>query len=148
MRRDIRYVWGRGGAVGFTRDGTHAERILVPIAALSRTPKNLGFIQAASVGVNLLVAWQDLVEATAVQPGETVLIIGAAIGVGGSVAQIAHHHGSRVIGADRSALPRDAAIHHIADTMLIGAEDLRAPCGKRRKAAARRCSRPRFPAWR
>ena len=117
-------VWGTGGDVGFTRDGTHAERILVPAAALSRMPENLDFIQAASVGVNFLVAWQGLVEAAAVQPGETVLIIGAAGGVGGAVAQIAHHHGARVIGADRFTPPQGAAIHHIADTMLIGSVNL------------------------
>ena len=118
------HVWGTGGDVGFTRDGTHAERILVPVAALSRMPNNLDFIQAASVGVNFLVAWQGLVEAAAVQPGETVLIIGAAGGVGGAVAQIAHHCGARVIGADRSAPPHGAAIHNIAETVLVGAEDL------------------------
>ena len=117
-------VWGTGGDVGFTRDGTHAERILVPVEALSRMPDGLDFVQAACVGVNFLVAWQGLVEAAAVQPGETVLIIGASGGVGGAVAQIAHHRGARVIGADRTAPPADAAIHAIARAMLIGAADL------------------------
>ncbi len=117
-------VWGTGGDVGFTRDGTHAERILVPVAALSRMPANLDFTQAASVGVNFAVAWQGLVEAAAVQPGETVLIIGASGGVGGAVAQIAHHHGARVIGADRSAPPPGAAIHEIPHTLLVGEPDL------------------------
>jgi NADPH2:quinone reductase len=118
------HVWGTGGDVGFTRDGTHAERILVPVTALSRMPETLDFVQAASVGVNFLVAWQGLVEAAGVQPGETVLIIGASGGVGGAVAQIAHGHGARVIGADRSAPPPGAAIHAIAQAMLIGTADL------------------------
>lgn len=117
-------VWGTGGDVGFTRDGTHAERILVPVEALSRMPDGLGFVEAASVGVNFLVAWQGLVEAAAVQPGETVLIIGASGGVGGAVAQIAHHLGARVVGADRSEPPRRAAIRDVADTMLVGVADL------------------------
>ena len=32
-------VWGTGGEIGFSEDGTHAERVAFPIAALS---KNLG----------------------------------------------------------------------------------------------------------
>jgi hypothetical protein len=45
-------VWGTGGDTGFTRDGTHAEMIAVPVASLRRKPKILSFDQAASVEVN------------------------------------------------------------------------------------------------
>jgi NADPH2:quinone reductase len=34
-------VWGTGGDVGFTRDGTNAELIAVPIASLRRKPEAL-----------------------------------------------------------------------------------------------------------
>src|SRR5580658_9381183 len=44
-------VWGTGGDTGFTRDGTHAEFISVPVASLRRKPESLDFDQAASVGV-------------------------------------------------------------------------------------------------
>lgn len=117
-------VWGTGGDVGFTRDGTHAERMVVPVEALSRMPRNLSFIEAASVGVNFLVAWQGLVEAAAIGSGETLLIIGASGGVGGAVAQIARQRGARVIGAARSAPPDGAAIRDHADLLLIGEPDL------------------------
>src|SRR5277367_6134281 len=50
-------VWGTGGDVGFTRDGTHAELIAVPIASLRRKPNTLSFDEAASVGVNYMAAW-------------------------------------------------------------------------------------------
>jgi len=40
-------VWGTGGDVGFTRDGTHAEMIAVPVASLRRNPETIGFDQAA-----------------------------------------------------------------------------------------------------
>jgi NADPH:quinone reductase len=49
-------VWGTGGDTGFTRDGTHAELIAVPIASLRRKPDTLSFDQAASVGVNYMAA--------------------------------------------------------------------------------------------
>jgi NADPH:quinone reductase len=45
-------VWGTGGDVGFTRDGTHAEMIAVPVASLRRKPDTLSLDEAASVGVN------------------------------------------------------------------------------------------------
>ena len=42
-------VWGTGGDVGFTRDGTHAELIAVPVASLRRKPETLSF-DAGGVG--------------------------------------------------------------------------------------------------
>src|SRR3954464_1682757 len=41
-------VWGTGVDVGFTRDGTHAELIAVPVAGLRRIPAALSLHQAAS----------------------------------------------------------------------------------------------------
>src|SRR5271167_1535738 len=92
-------VWGTGGDVGFTRDGTHAEMIAVPVTSLRRKPDNLSFDQAASVGVNYMAAWCGL-KAAGLEAGETVLLIGAGGGVGGAAAQIARHLGARVIGTD------------------------------------------------
>ena len=53
-----------------------------------------------------------------------MLLIGAGGGVGGAAAQIARRLGARVIGADRRAPHPDAPIHAIAETLIIGAEDL------------------------
>jgi NADPH:quinone reductase-like Zn-dependent oxidoreductase len=36
-------VWGTGGDTGFTRDGTHAELIAVPVAGRWRKPDSLSF---------------------------------------------------------------------------------------------------------
>jgi len=116
-------VWDTGGDTGFTRDGTHAEMIAVPVASLRRKPDILSFDQAASVGVNYMAAWRGL-EAAGLCAGETVLLIGAAGGVGGAAAQIARRIGARVIGADRHAPHPDAPILGIADKLIIGAEDL------------------------
>jgi len=116
-------VWGTGGDTGFTRDGTHAEMIAVPVASLRRKPDTLSFDQAASVGVNYMAAWCGL-EAAGLKAGETVLLIGAAGGVGGAAAQIARRLGARVIGADRYAPHPDAPIQAIAEKLILGAEDL------------------------
>ena len=116
-------VWGTGGDVGFTRDGTHAELIAVPVASLRRKPETLSFDEAASVGVNYMAAWCGI-EAAGLKAGEIVLLIGAGGGVGGAAAQIARRLGARVIGADKRAPRPDAPIHAIAEKLIIGAEDL------------------------
>jgi NADPH2:quinone reductase len=116
-------VWGTGGDIGFTRDGTHGELIAVPVASLRRKPDTLGFDQAASIGVNYMAAWYGL-EAAGLKAGETVLLIGAGGGVGGAAAQIARRRGARVIGADRQAPHPDAPIHGIAEKLILGAKNL------------------------
>jgi NADPH2:quinone reductase len=116
-------VWGTGGDTGFTRDGTHAEMIAVPVASLRRKPDALSFEQAASVGVNYMAAWCGL-EAAGLVAGETVLLIGAGGGVGGAAAQIARRIGAHVIGADRRAPHPDAPINGIAEKLILGEEDL------------------------
>jgi NADPH2:quinone reductase len=116
-------VWGTGGDTGFTRDGTHAELIAVPVASLRRKPAALSFDQAAAVGVNYMAAWCGI-EAAGLKAGETVLLIGAGGGVGAAAAQIARRLGARVIGADRRAPHPDTPIRAIAEKLIVGAEDL------------------------
>src|SRR6201996_2143631 len=43
-------VWGTGGDTGFTRDGSHAELMSVPVDALVRKPERLNFDEASAVG--------------------------------------------------------------------------------------------------
>src|SRR5271170_5790386 len=116
-------VWGTGGDAGFTRDGTHAELLAVPVASLRRKPETLSFDQAASVGVNYLAAWSGI-EVAGLGAGETILLIGSGGGVGGAAAQIAHRVGARVIGADKYMPRADAPIHAIAEKLIIDAKDL------------------------
>ena len=116
-------VWGTGGDVGFTRDGSHAEMIAVPAASLRRKPGRLSFDEAACVGVNYIAAWFSI-EAAGLKAGETVLLIGAGGGVGSAAAQIARRLDARVIGADTRPPHRDAPIRSVAETLLVGAQDL------------------------
>jgi NADPH2:quinone reductase len=116
-------VWGTGGDTGFTRDGSHAELIAVPVASLRRKPEALSFDQAASVGVNYLAAWCGI-EVAGLKAGETMLLIGAGGGVGSAAAQIARRIGARVIGVDRHMPHAEAPIHAIAEKLIVGADDL------------------------
>jgi len=108
-------VWGTGGDIGFTRDGTHAEFIKLPLAALSRKPKTLSHAEASAIGVNFVVAWLGTVEYAHLQAGETIAVIGAGGGVGGAVVQIAKARGARVIAVDRHALDADTPAGRLID---------------------------------
>ncbi|RPH73148.1 MAG: zinc-binding alcohol dehydrogenase family protein [Myxococcaceae bacterium] len=96
-------VWGTGGDLGITRDGTHAEQLVLPAAAVSRRPSNLTPEQAASAGVPFTTAWTCLVDAAHVQAGETVVVSGAVGAVGWAAVELASALGARVI-----ALVKDA----------------------------------------
>ncbi len=115
-------VWGTGGDVGFTRDGTHAERVVVPAAGIRVKPKTLTFEQAASAGVNFVTAWIGLIEAAHVRAGETVLATGAAGGVGSAVMQLAKWKGARTIGVNLSPMSeRQQQEYGIDHVLLAGA---------------------------
>ncbi|MFE7463523.1 zinc-binding alcohol dehydrogenase family protein [Streptomyces sp. NPDC057499] len=94
-------VWGTGGDIGFTRDGSHAELLAVPAAALARKPAGLSFEEAATAGVNFVTAWLGTVETARLAEGESIAVFGVTGGVGGAVAQIARALGARVIGIAR-----------------------------------------------
>jgi NADPH:quinone reductase len=130
-------VWGTGGDTGFTRDGSHAELMSVPVDALVRKPERLTFDEASTVGVNFVVAWYGAVETAQLAAGETIAVFGVSGGVGGAVAQIAHALGARVIGADRRRPDPDTAAAAVIDEFVtidpgtdVGAEIKRLTGGK------------------
>jgi NADPH2:quinone reductase len=94
-------VWGTGGDLSFTRDGTHAEFVVVPVEALTYKPHKLSFEQAACVGVNFVTAYLGLVTRARLQPGEILLVTGAMGGVGSAVLQLGQSLKARLIAADR-----------------------------------------------
>lgn len=112
-------VWGTGGDIGFTRDGSHAQFIRIPLAALSRKPTALSHEQASAIGVNFVVAWLGTVTYAQLNAGETIVVIGAGGGVGGAVVQIAKARGARVIGVDRHPLPADAPAAQLIDAFVL-----------------------------
>ncbi len=95
-------VWGTGGSdIGLTRDGSHAEMLAIPAAALTRKPGRLSFEEASAVGVNFITAWIGAVEAAQLAAGEHIAVFGVSGGVGGAVAQLASARGAHVIGVER-----------------------------------------------
>jgi NADPH:quinone reductase-like Zn-dependent oxidoreductase len=89
-------VWGTGGDVGFTRDGTHARYVVVPRASLVRKPVKLSHDEAGAVGVTFLAAWIGLIEYAGLKQGGTLVVFGSSGGVGGAAMQIARRIGARI----------------------------------------------------
>jgi NADPH:quinone reductase-like Zn-dependent oxidoreductase len=82
---------------GFAQ-GTYAEYAAAPISTVAAMPKSMDFATAAALptaGSTALQIIRDIVKAA---PGITVLIHGAAGGVGSFASQIARNMGARVIG--------------------------------------------------
>lgn len=103
-------VWGSGSGFGVSRDGAHAQYVVVGSDGLSEKPSQLSMEEASAVGVPYLAAWSALVRAANVQAGETVLITGALGAVGRAATQIAHWKKANVIGADISEKPSEADV--------------------------------------
>ena len=95
-------VWGSGSGFGVSRDGAHAEFFVAPRLWLRPRPQALSAVEAAASGVPFVVAYEGLITAGRIQPGETLLLTGANGAVGRAARQLANHVGARVIGLDRN----------------------------------------------
>lgn len=78
------------------RIGTFAERIAVDQADVALAPSAVSTVEAASLPLVALTAWQALVETGNVQAGQKVLIHAGAGGVGSIAIQLAKHFGATV----------------------------------------------------
>ncbi len=78
--------------------GAFAEYACASESALVTKPNNMTFEQAASVNVAAITALQGLRDKGQIQPGQKVLIVGAAGGVGTFAVQIAKSFGADVTG--------------------------------------------------
>jgi NADPH:quinone reductase-like Zn-dependent oxidoreductase len=97
------------GLTDWTRDGTLAEYTAVEARDLAPLPGDVDFTVGASLPVSGLTAWQGLFEHGRVRPGQSVLVHGAAGGVGSMATQLAREAGAYVIGTGRAA-DREAAL--------------------------------------
>ncbi|MFL6251826.1 MAG: NAD(P)-dependent alcohol dehydrogenase, partial [Actinomycetes bacterium] len=79
-------------------EGSFAEYVGARADKLAPKPANLSFEQAAAVPISALTALQALRDTGGVQPGQQVLIIGAAGGVGSFAVQLAKAFGAKVTG--------------------------------------------------
>ena len=76
--------------------GAYAEYVTAPSRQFARVPDGASMVEAASLPLAWLTAWQCLVETANLQSGQTVLIHGAAGGVGQLAVQIENGQGAQV----------------------------------------------------
>lgn len=96
-------------------------------------PDSLADAQAASLFINYLTALYGLDACGRLHPGETVLVLGAAGGVGSAAVAVAKALGARVVAAASNEAKRSAALATGADAVVDYGdsqwrEDLRAQC--------------------
>jgi NADPH:quinone reductase-like Zn-dependent oxidoreductase len=97
------------GLADWARNGSLAEYAAVETRNLAPLPIDIDHTVAAALPISGLSAWQGLFDHGRLSAGQTVLIHGAAGGVGSIAVQLAREVGARVIGTGRTA-DRDRAV--------------------------------------
>ena len=104
--------------LGVQRNGGFAEQVVVPARALLRLPDNVGFTTSAALTLAGSTAMHMLTNRTAVKPGDWVLVMAGASGVGSAAIQIARGLGARVISTGSTEAKRDLARKLGAEAVL------------------------------
>jgi NADPH:quinone reductase-like Zn-dependent oxidoreductase len=108
----------QGELVYGTCDGSFAEYACAKAERLAPKPANLSFEQAAAVPISGMTALSGLRDAGNLQPGQRVLVIGAAGGVGTYAVQLAKAFGAVVTGVcstSKAELVRDIGADEVID---------------------------------
>jgi NADPH:quinone reductase-like Zn-dependent oxidoreductase len=111
-------VFGAGGDLGISRDGTHASHLVVHRDAVVTKPAALTLGEAGALGVPFVTAQQGYRRAGPPGEGDVVLVLAANGMVGQAAAQIAAMRGARVFGVTRRA---EAFAHDACPVRMIDA---------------------------
>jgi NADPH:quinone reductase-like Zn-dependent oxidoreductase len=115
------------GLSDWTRDGSLAEYCAVEARNLAPLPADIDHTVATALPISGLTAWQALIDHAHVTTGQTVLIHGAAGGVGSMAVQLAREVGAVVIGTGRTT-DRETAlglgVHTFSDLEADKLEDV------------------------
>ncbi len=98
--------------------GTFAEYVCAPENALALMPKNMTFVQAASIPQAAMLAAQGLIDAGHITNGQKILINGAGGGVGTFALQIAKTYNAELTGVDKAEkldMLRSIGFDHVID---------------------------------
>jgi NADPH2:quinone reductase len=113
--------------IAMTTWGAFAEECVARVEQLIRMPAGLDFATAAAFTLTYGTSWHALKDRGGLRPGEALLVLGAAGGVGLAAVEIGKALGARVIAAASSAEKLAVCRAHGADeTIDYSTEDLRA----------------------
>lgn len=115
------------GLADWTRDGTLAEYVVVEARNLAPLPGDVDFTVGASLPISGLTAWQGLFVHGRLRAGQSILVHGAAGGVGSMVTQLAREAGAYVVGTGRRSDAQaalDFGAHEFVDLENEALEDV------------------------
>jgi NADPH2:quinone reductase len=111
--------WSAGERVcGTVFVGAFAEQVVASTAILMRVPDGVAFATAAAFPVTYATAYDALRTTAGLRAGETVLVLGAAGGVGSAAVELAKVLGARVVAAASSEAKREACRRLGADAVV------------------------------
>jgi NADPH:quinone reductase-like Zn-dependent oxidoreductase len=106
--------------LGVQRDGGFAEQVVVPASALVALPAEVDFAASAALTLAGSTAMHMLTQRASVRPGDWVLVMGGASGVGSAAIQIARQLGGQVISTGSTEAKRQFALalgaSHVVDS--------------------------------
>lgn len=125
---DVTHVKPGDRVMGFA-SSTFGTHVTTRADGLGLLPDNLGLVEAATIPTTFITAWYALDHLARLRKGETVLIHGAAGGVGLAALQIAKLKGATVFAtagsADKQRLVRDMGADHVLSSRSLAfAEDI------------------------
>jgi NADPH2:quinone reductase len=104
--------------IGFTQTGAFAQQAIAPAAALMPMPPGMDFDTAAAITLTYGTSHHAVVDRGQLKAGETMLVLGAAGGVGLAAIEIGKALGARVIAAASSAEKLEVCRAHGADVLI------------------------------
>lgn len=112
--------------IAFTPQGAYAQQIAVPVHAVMPMPPGMDFDTGAAITLTYGTAYHAIVDRGQLKAGETMLVLGAAGGVGLAAIDIGKALGARVIAAASSEEKLEVCEAHGADaTINYSTQDLR-----------------------
>ena len=112
--------------IAFTGSGSFAQQVRVPADQVWPVPDGVDLEVAAGIAITYGTSYHALKDRAALQPGETLLVLGAGGGVGLTAVELGKRMGARVIAAASSAEKLELARQQGADELIdYSQEDLR-----------------------
>jgi NADPH:quinone reductase-like Zn-dependent oxidoreductase len=105
------------GLIDGHRDGWAAEYVVIEARDLAPKPQTVDHVHAAAIPQAALTSWQGLFDHGRLEAGQTVVVLGAAGGVGSMAVQLARNAGAHVVGTGR-ATARDLVLELGADRFV------------------------------
>ena len=111
---------------GVAREGCYAEFVSAPAPVLLHKPVKLSFEEAASIPLTTTTVYRLAITRGNLQPGESVLVVGATGGIGVAAVQLSHAIGARVFATTRDTRKGTRLYDLGADAVIDSGSDFSA----------------------